>query len=86
MHRPFISTRNDADLRSKVRPSFRNPGEKESDFDTFSQASRTITPFASIYSAGGELQAGDDNAEDAVCEMEGIVLHDELLVALLPSI
>ena len=38
-----------------------------------------IAPFSSIHSAGGELPTGNDNAEDAVCEMEGIVPNDELV-------
>ena len=35
------------------------------------------TTFASEYSPGGELQAGDDNVEGAICGTEGNVINDE---------
>lgn len=49
------------------------------DFNNFSKALTTRTPFPNEYSAGRELQSVDDNTKDAVGGMEGIVSNDELV-------
>ena len=54
-------------------------GGDRTGFNHFSEASSTRTPFANEYSAGGELQAVDDNTKDAICGMEGIISNDELV-------
>ena len=50
--------------------------EDRTGFDNFSEASRTRTPFANQYIAGGELQAVYDNTNEG---MEGIGSNDELV-------
>ena len=54
-----------------------NLGREQTGFDAFNEASSTRTIFASEYSPGGELQAGDDNAEDAGTGTEGSFSNDE---------